>query len=80
MKFPFIIIMQILAFKYIRNTEDEELATQLDVFDAEFVVDEEMMVAEEGLDISNHKNVFRAVHTKVRWWPIHTVDIYVQGM
>ena len=50
---------------YIRNTEDEELSTQLDVFDAEFVVDEEMMVAEEGLDISNHKNVFRAVHTKV---------------
>ena len=51
----------------IRNTEDEELATQLDVFDAEFVVDEEMMLTEEGLDISNHKNVFRAVHAKVRW-------------
>ena len=55
-------------FQYlnIRNTEDEELATQLDVFDAEFVVDEEMMVTEEGLDISNHKNVFRAIHTRVR--------------
>ena len=54
-------------FECIRNTEDEELATQLDVFDAEFVVDEETMVPEEGLDISNHKNVFRAVHTKVRY-------------
>ena len=50
-----------------RNTEDEELATQLDVFDAEFVVDEEMMVTEEeGMDISNPRNVFRAIHNKVR--------------
>lgn len=50
-----------------RNTEDEELATQLDVFDAEFVVDEEAMMTEEGLDIGNHRNVFRAIHAKVRY-------------
>ena len=49
-----------------RNTEDEELATQLDIFDAEFVVDEKMMMTEEGLDISNHRNVFRAIHKNVR--------------
>ena len=59
----------------IRNTEDEELATQLDVFDSEFVVDEEMMLTEEGLDISNHKNVFRAVHTKVRLTIKHTIHM-----
>ena len=56
-----------LVLHYNRNTEDEELSTQLDVFDAEFVVDEEMMMTEEGLDISNHRNVFRAIHAKVRY-------------
>ena len=59
-------LITVLLLGCIRNTEDEELATQLDVFDAEFVVDEEMMVGEEGLDITHHKNVFRAIHTKVR--------------
>ena len=32
----------------------------------EFAVDEKMMMTEEGLDISNHRNVFRAIHKKVR--------------
>jgi len=51
-----------------RNTEDEDLATQLDVFDEEFAVDEEALVGEfeEGMDISNHRDVFRAVYSKVR--------------
>ena len=57
----------ILVLHYNRNTEDEELSTQLDVFDAEFVVDEETMMTEEGLDISNHRNVFRAIYAKVRY-------------
>jgi len=51
-----------------RNTEDEDLATQLDVFDEEFAIDEETLVGEfeEGMDINNHRDVFRAVYSKVR--------------
>ena len=30
------------------------------------MVDEKVMMTEEGLDISNHRNVFRAIHKKVR--------------
>ena len=49
-----------------RNTEDIDVATQLDVFDEEFSADQETMVSEGGMDISNHKDVFRAVYSKVR--------------
>ena len=49
-----------------RNTEDRDLATQLDVFDEEFAVDQETMVSEGEMDISNHRDVFRAVYSKVR--------------
>ena len=48
-----------------RDTECADLATQLDIFDDEFVEDEEMLAGEGEIDISNHKNVFRAVYTKV---------------
>ena len=41
------------------------MATQLDIFDEEFVEDEEVLAGEGGIDISDHKNVFRAVCTKV---------------
>ena len=47
----------------LRNTEDEDLITQLDVFDEGLSVDQEAL---EGMDISNHKDVFRAVYSKVR--------------
>ena len=48
-----------------RDTEYTNLATQLDIFDEEFVEDEEVLAGEGGIDISDHKNVFRAVCTKV---------------
>ena len=47
----------------LRNTEDDDLITQLDVFDEGLSVDQEVI---EGMDISNHKDVFRAVYSKVR--------------
>ena len=57
-----------------RDTEYANLATQLDIFDEEFVEDEEVLAGEGGIDISDHKNVFRAVCTKVIttdvWHPI----------
>ncbi|XP_065896681.1 inverted formin-2-like isoform X2 [Dysidea avara] len=56
-------LMDILAT--MRNTEDIDVATQLDVFDEEFSADQETMVSEGGMDISNHKDVFRAVYSKV---------------
>lgn len=46
-----------------RNTEYEDLITQLDVFDEGLSVDQETL---EGMDISNHKDVYRAVYIKVR--------------
>ncbi|XP_065896679.1 inverted formin-2-like isoform X3 [Dysidea avara] len=46
----------------IRNTEDEDLITQLDVFDEGLSVDQEAL---EGMDITNHRDVFRAVYSKV---------------
>lgn len=48
-----------------RDTEYADLATQLDIFDEEFIEDEEVLAGEGGMDISDHKNVFRAVCTKV---------------
>ena len=48
-----------------RDSEYTDLATQLDIFDDEFVEDEETIVGEEGIDINNHKHVFRAVYTNV---------------
>jgi len=38
------------------------------VFDEEFAIDEETLVGkfEGGMDISNHRDVFRAVYSKVR--------------
>jgi len=41
------------------------LEIQLDVFDDEYEVDK-ATIAEQGMDISNHKDVFRAVYGKVR--------------
>ena len=48
-----------------RDTEYADLAIQLDIFDEEFVEDEEVLAGEGGMDISDHKNIFRAVCTKV---------------
>ena len=58
--------MKILYYINCRNTEYGDLATQLDVFDEEFAVDQETMVSDGGVDISNHWDVFRAVYSKVR--------------
>lgn len=46
-----------------RNAEDDDLITQLDVFDEGLSADQEAL---EGMDISNHRDVFRAVYIKVR--------------
>jgi len=40
------------------------LSTQIDVFNEGSALDQE--ANEEGMDITNHKDVFRAVYTKVR--------------
>ena len=47
-----------------RNTEDEDLITQIDVFDEGMSVDQEEVL--EEMDINNHKDIFRAVYIKVR--------------
>ena len=60
-KIPYSVLSLFLQF--FRNTEDEDLITQLDVFDEGLSVDQEVI---EGMDISNHKDVFRAVYSKVR--------------
>ena len=46
-----------------RNTEDDDLITQIDVFDEGMSADQEAL---EGMDINSHRDVFRAVYIKVR--------------
>ena len=45
-----------------RNTEYDDLITQIDVFDEGLSVDQEAL---QGMDINNHKDIFRAVYIKV---------------
>ena len=47
-----------------RNTEDEDLITQIDVFDEGMSTDQEEVL--EDMDINNHRDIFRAVYIKVR--------------
>ena len=47
-----------------RNTEDDDLITQIDVFDEGMLADQEEAL--EGMDINNHRDIFRAVYIKVR--------------
>ena len=47
-----------------RGTIDEDLITQIDVFDERMSVDQEEAL--EEININNHKDIFRAVYIKVR--------------
>ena len=47
-----------------RGTVDEDLITQIDVFDERMSADQEEAL--EEMDINNHRDIFRAVYIKVR--------------
>jgi len=49
---------------HFRDNSNDVLSTQIDVFNDGSALDHKK--AEEGIDITNHKDVFRAVYAKVR--------------
>ena len=66
-----------MAF-YFRDTSNDVLSTQIDVFNEGSALDQKK--AEEGINITDHKDVFRAVYAKVRLQQIRSYIKHCNSM